>query len=360
MRGADHAHVHAPALVRADRGHHAILEDAQQLGLHRERQLAELVEEQRAAVGGAEQALAVCVGARERPLAVAEQRALDQRLRQRAAVDGDERPGRARALVVQRPRDQLLAGAGGTDHQRRTAELRDRPDLVAQRPDDLALTHEPQPVRVGCAHAGELEAEEHAVADGDARARRELDRPGDRRRGRAADRAAVEVHDMERSPRARHRLDLEALRVGEPAHAELLAADVRIVDGARAAADATERRIATPQREPVDRHRAGHGQRADAIEVAVVEQPQPRRLRLMGSPAQPRRPAVGSDDFVRRAAHRSGPTTIHDNPRGGPRARYSPPFQALLNLGPVGPSSSLYSSGRAAMIFRVASSLQLV
>jgi hypothetical protein len=47
----------------------------------------------------------------ERALGVAEQLALEQVVGDRAAVDRDERPGGAAALV-QRPRHQLLAGAG--------------------------------------------------------------------------------------------------------------------------------------------------------------------------------------------------------------------------------------------------------
>ena len=47
----------------------------------------------------------------ERAALVPEQLALDERLRKGAAVDGDERSGAARTRSVDRPRDQLLAGA---------------------------------------------------------------------------------------------------------------------------------------------------------------------------------------------------------------------------------------------------------
>ena len=68
------------------------LEHAQQLGLDRERQLADLVEEHRAAVRALEQARLGRDRAGERALLVAEQLALDQRLRpERRAVDRDER-----------------------------------------------------------------------------------------------------------------------------------------------------------------------------------------------------------------------------------------------------------------------------
>ena len=54
---------------------------------------------------------AVAVGAGERPLDVAEQLALEQALRQGGAVDLDERPARARAGLVDRRGQELLARA---------------------------------------------------------------------------------------------------------------------------------------------------------------------------------------------------------------------------------------------------------
>ena len=82
-------------------------------------ELADLVEEQRAAVGDLEESLAVGVGAGEGPLAVAEELALDQVFGQGAAVDRDEGPIGAAALVVEAARDQLLARAGlAQDHDR--------------------------------------------------------------------------------------------------------------------------------------------------------------------------------------------------------------------------------------------------
>ena len=76
-----------------------------------ERQLADLVEKQRAAMRQLETARLARVGAGERALLVAEQLGLEQRLGNRGAVDGDERPVVARAERVQRAREQLLAGA---------------------------------------------------------------------------------------------------------------------------------------------------------------------------------------------------------------------------------------------------------
>ena len=69
-----------------------LLEHAEQLGLDLEVDVADLVEEERAAVGLLEPADPVAIGPGEGPLDVAEQLALQQALRQRGAVDLDERP----------------------------------------------------------------------------------------------------------------------------------------------------------------------------------------------------------------------------------------------------------------------------
>ena len=64
VRGADDAHVHRVLLGGADLAHLLLLDRAQQLDLHRQRQIGHLVEEQRAAVGGLEEAVAI--GSRRR------------------------------------------------------------------------------------------------------------------------------------------------------------------------------------------------------------------------------------------------------------------------------------------------------
>ena len=62
----DDPHVDPPRKVLADAPHFALLQHAQQLGLRARRQLADFVEEERAAVGLLEQAGALADGARER------------------------------------------------------------------------------------------------------------------------------------------------------------------------------------------------------------------------------------------------------------------------------------------------------
>ena len=75
------------------------------------RHLADLVEEERAAVGDLEEAAALGVGAGEGAAHVAEERGLEQRLGDGGAGLGDERLAAARAVVVDGARDELLAGA---------------------------------------------------------------------------------------------------------------------------------------------------------------------------------------------------------------------------------------------------------
>jgi len=72
---------------------------------------ATLVEEEGAALGGAEDAVVVVHGAGERPAAVAEELAVEQRLGEPRTVDGDEGMGGERAALVDGARDQLLPRA---------------------------------------------------------------------------------------------------------------------------------------------------------------------------------------------------------------------------------------------------------
>ena len=54
MGGRDDAHIDLDGLVAADRLERLLLKHAQNLGLDRARHIADLVEEQRAAIGGGE------------------------------------------------------------------------------------------------------------------------------------------------------------------------------------------------------------------------------------------------------------------------------------------------------------------
>ena len=99
-----HAHVHAPRLARAQALELAALQHAQQLHLAGRREVADLVEEQRAAVGGLEAADAPLGGAGVGARLGAEQLALQQLVRagrrrspsRTACRGGASWPGRSR------------------------------------------------------------------------------------------------------------------------------------------------------------------------------------------------------------------------------------------------------------------------
>jgi hypothetical protein len=90
--GSHHAHVDLAALVLADAPDLPLLQRSQELDLHARRNLADLVEQQRPAVGGLEQARPILRRARERAPRVAEELAFEQGLGDGAAVDCDKRP----------------------------------------------------------------------------------------------------------------------------------------------------------------------------------------------------------------------------------------------------------------------------
>src|SRR5262249_53528188 len=88
----------------------ALLQHAQQLDLGRGRELPYLVEEDRPSVGDLDLALLLNEGAREGPLLVPEELALENGLGESRAVDRDEGGGAPRARAVNRTRRELLAG----------------------------------------------------------------------------------------------------------------------------------------------------------------------------------------------------------------------------------------------------------
>jgi hypothetical protein len=85
------------------------LDRPQQLGLGARRQLADLVEQQRAGVRLLEDARPLGDGARERAAGVPEQLGLDEIVGQRGAVERAERPAVPIASAMERPGDQLFA-----------------------------------------------------------------------------------------------------------------------------------------------------------------------------------------------------------------------------------------------------------
>ncbi len=120
VRGGNQAHVRLEELIGADAPEGTGLQQPQQLHLHPERNVAEFVEEERAAPGRLDQTDAPAGRAGERSFLMTEQLAFEQRLGQTGAIDRDERPLGAAARIVDRLRDELLAGAGlALQHGRR-------------------------------------------------------------------------------------------------------------------------------------------------------------------------------------------------------------------------------------------------
>ena len=108
----DDAHVAASGLVDAQRLDLAFLQKTQQAHLKCWRDFGDLVEENRTAIGSAEQAEPVADRAGKGATLVAEQLRLQQVVGKRTAVLHHEAAARSGAEEVDRAREQLLAGAG--------------------------------------------------------------------------------------------------------------------------------------------------------------------------------------------------------------------------------------------------------
>ena len=120
MGGGDDPRVDLNPAVAADRLHGLVFEGPQQLRLAVERQLAELVEKQRAAAGIHEGTFAIAGGSCECAAHVAEKLRVEQFFADGAAIYDHERHGSSGRMVVNGPGRQLLAGAGlALDQDRR-------------------------------------------------------------------------------------------------------------------------------------------------------------------------------------------------------------------------------------------------
>ena len=125
MGGRDHAHVDLDRPGAPQPLELARLQHAQQLGLHLERQLADLVEKERRAVRDLEAPDLARQGPGVGALLPAEQLALHEPGRQRGAVDLDHQAAPARAEPVDGLGDELLAGAGLAANEHRGVRGRD-------------------------------------------------------------------------------------------------------------------------------------------------------------------------------------------------------------------------------------------
>src|SRR4030095_7238363 len=106
----DQADVHLEGVRSSDALELALLENAQEFRLKLLRKVADLVQEQRAAVCQLEAADPACERAREGAFLVPEQLALDHAARERGAVHLDEDLVLPQAQTVDRSDDELLAG----------------------------------------------------------------------------------------------------------------------------------------------------------------------------------------------------------------------------------------------------------
>src|SRR5690606_11450754 len=126
------AHVGGNELCAAHAHERAGLEHPQEFHLQLRGHLGDLVEEDGAAVRALEEALVLPVGAREAAALVAEQLALDELRRDRAAVERQERRIAPARELVQRLRGELLARAALADEQHRCRSGSDTAELIVE------------------------------------------------------------------------------------------------------------------------------------------------------------------------------------------------------------------------------------
>src|SRR6185437_9743829 len=107
---SNHADIDALRGVAADALEGAVFDDAQDLLLHRQRGVGDLVEKERAAIGDLEAAQTPAVRAGEGARFMPEELTVEEALGERGAIELDERPVPARRQQGQPRRDQLLAG----------------------------------------------------------------------------------------------------------------------------------------------------------------------------------------------------------------------------------------------------------
>ncbi len=125
--------VHASRLERADAADFSQFEHAEESGLRRRRQTADLIEEERPAVGELEQSRLVFDRPQEAAAHVSEELALEHGVVDRGTVHCDEPAIAPRADAVQRARHELLARAGLAGHERQAhvwCEAPDHPEEV--------------------------------------------------------------------------------------------------------------------------------------------------------------------------------------------------------------------------------------
>ena len=122
--GRDDAHIDLDRFAPADRLDFAFLQRAQQLHLRGGRQFADLIEEQRAAVGFGEFADMLLGRAGEGAFLMPEQNGFDEIVGDGAAIDGNKGFCAPLARAMDRARDDFLADAGFAFDQNRNGRGR--------------------------------------------------------------------------------------------------------------------------------------------------------------------------------------------------------------------------------------------
>ena len=125
VRRGDDSSVNFDAALGADAADFSFLQSSEKLGLYRRSNLADLVQENRAAAGDLEEARLVSDRAGKCASHMAEQFRFEQRFSERSAIDAHEWRSRPRALIVDQADDELLAGAALAIDENGGVERRD-------------------------------------------------------------------------------------------------------------------------------------------------------------------------------------------------------------------------------------------
>lgn len=137
VRGRHHPHVNSYVLVTADPGELALLQHTQHLGLSGKAHVPDLVQEKSPAVSLLELTLVLLDGRGESAFLVAEQFTFNQFRRDGRTVHLDVRHRASGTLLVETPRNQLLARTVGADDQHTGVSRGDLRNDVALMPDRL-------------------------------------------------------------------------------------------------------------------------------------------------------------------------------------------------------------------------------
>ncbi len=142
VRAGDDPGVHRHGLRAARRQDALVFDDLEKLCLQLQRQLTDLVQVERTVARRHEESGVGLHRRREGTAHVAEKLALEQHLRNRAAVDRDEAAVMARAGGVNGAGDQVLPDAAFAGDQHVTRRAGRQRDLLAHGPDRVALPDE--------------------------------------------------------------------------------------------------------------------------------------------------------------------------------------------------------------------------